>query len=786
MIDLNQVRVLSLDAFDTLLLRSVAQPADVFPLLATRAVDRGLLSAHVTPMHFSALRRRAEERARHVRSQTSGSSEVSLADIYAAWPGGSLPHAPALARLEVQIERELVYAHPAMLALVQEARARGIATALVSDTYFGRDDLCALLEAAHVSPEWFDVVLVSSEAACSKQDGRLFQRLLAHWPDVAASAVLHVGDHPHADVQQARRAGLTAVQHDTGRRDVVHNVLRLEALRYGRVLPELTSLRALASTLDAPSDREARWYFVLGASVLGPALATFADWVVDEAVRDGIRTVRPLMREGALFADLIARAAEARGADLDVKPLYASRSATWLASLDAFDHAAVHTLLQRQHLSIAEVLCGLGLEGGPAVAALTPFAEVTLGAAPGVRTLNGQSAADLLIEILGREDVRARVSAAISDARRLVQAYLDEACGSASGVALVDLGFHGSIGRALERASGDASPRHYHHFLAFAAEGVAKLWAAGADVRVFGAGPGDHADLAGPIARHPGLLEALLIEGGTTLSYEWAGTRVTPVLGDVAAPAAQQRAAAACRAGIRRFQECWLDWRLRRPALARLVLENRRSLTIPVHRLITMPTADEASRLGAFVHEDNEGGRSVRPLADASELPDTIGPEQFLRATLSGGPAFGHRWLWPAAVCEQRWPGFLERQWRDAAGTGDGAPPLMPAVAMRMRQAGVLECVVWGAGEAGMALIKAIREEGIAVLVATDSNPAHWGTELDGVRVVSPAEARRSGNHIFAIGSCAFATDIERTLRGDYRANAHALRIFSPVAEMAA
>jgi hypothetical protein len=309
---------------------------------------------------------------------------------------------------------------------------------------------------------------------------------------------------------------------------------------------------------------------------------------------------------------------------------------------------------------------------------------------------------------------------------------------------------------------------------------VSRLWTDGRDVRVFGAGPVDEMDLGGPIARHPALLEVLLIEGGTTLGYSRKGDETVPVLGPNAAPAYQQAATAACRAGITRFQQCWLDWSLSRPAQARRIASNRRGLIQPIHRLLTLPTTDEATRLGAFVHEDNEGGRSTRPLAPVGEFAMDADPDEFLRTATSGATAFGQGWLWPAATCERRWPGLLTARWRDAAGAIDGAPPVMPALAARMRQAGIRECLVWGAGEAGLALVRALHREAITVTCVTDSNPAQWGRLLEAVPVVAPADAYARSNGVFAIGSCAFADEIARAIRQDGRGNA---TIFSPLTE---
>jgi FMN phosphatase YigB (HAD superfamily) len=779
---LDGARVLSLDAFDTLILRAVADPRDVFGLVAKRAREHGLIEARITPSQFTSLRRTAEERARLAKRSASGSTEVTLREIYRAWPG-VLPDAAALSRLELQIEGEVVYAHPGTLALVEEARARGLGTALVSDTYFSHEELAALLAAAGISPRLFDVILTSSDAESSKHDGRLFDRLLAQWPDTPAPTIVHVGDHPHADGRQAERAGLTPKPHDTGRAAMA-GALRIEALRHGPVLPELTSLRASAGTIDRPADADAQWFFALGAGVLGPALAAFADWIVAEAVRDGIRSVRPLMREGALFSDLLTTAARARGLDLDVAPLYVSRSATWLASLEAFEESAIRKILSRRHLTIAEVMNDLDIADDLGMSPVAPFAACTLGEASAMRTPGGLSLAELFGQCLSRQSVTGRVARTIAHAKDTLRSYLEDGLGPARQTALVDLGFRCSIGQAIEDVSRGTSDRSFHHFLLFATESVAELWARGMDVRVFGAGPIDDADVAGAIARHPAVIECLLTNGGTTLRYERNGNVVEPVRAECLVSETQRAATRACQDGIKRFQEYWLDWSLNRRAHGRQIASNRRALVLPIHRLVTLPTADEVRQLGSWLHEQNEGGQSTQPLANVAALSDDVSPDEFLRDAMSGSQAFGQSWLWPAAVCEARWPGLLEQRWRDAAGTLDGAPPVMPALAARMRRAGVTECTVWGAGEAGIALIRALRREEIVVTSVTDSNPTHWRTTVENVPVIAPSEAC-VGGRVFAIGSCAFAAEIAETIRARHQERALPVTIFSPLSENA-
>jgi FMN phosphatase YigB (HAD superfamily) len=655
---------LSVDLFDTLVLRAVAQPPDVFLRVCVRALDRGLVHRHITPARFQVARQAAEETARQVQRTRTGSSEVTLLEIYAQIPPGVLAAScETLVALEADVERELVYPHPRTLDAVTTAHRHGLRTALLSDTYFTVDEVTSLLRAAGISPDLFDQILTSSQERVSKRDGGLFARLLERWPDLRPEQIMHVGDDAHADVAMAARAGFVPDWHDVGENEVREH-LRLESLRHGTPSPELTSLRRLSCSLAGAIGDQERWWFGLGASVLGPLFAAFADWVVEECARDGIRVVRPLMREGALFAEMIAAAATRAGVTLDVRPLFASRTSTWLAGIRTFDDAHVRQLLQRQTLIVEEALAALGLPLHEAPAALRAAARVRLADAPHIACPDGETVEQAFIAYVDRPDVRAAIERHAATTRDLVRQYVQHECGSSADIGIVDLGFNGTSGAALARA--DAG-RRFHQFLVFGAEAVTRLWRDGQDVRVFAAGPIDHADLAAAVVHDAAVLEALLVSGGTTRSYRTTDAGVVPILEDPRTPPDQQRAAANCRAGILVFQDRWLAWRGLRPRAASAAIAPRRLLTAPVHRLLTMPTAEEASRLGRLLHEDSDGGLSLRALVNNAVAEDAC--------------------LWPAGATEQRRPGEIERLWRFAAGVDDGPTGAIPALALHVRAA---------------------------------------------------------------------------------------------------
>ena len=78
---LDQIRLLSLDVFDTLLLRTCERPEDVFLEVGRRASARGWLASGVGPREFASLR----DASQHHNYATLG-REPQLEDIYGQLP----------------------------------------------------------------------------------------------------------------------------------------------------------------------------------------------------------------------------------------------------------------------------------------------------------------------------------------------------------------------------------------------------------------------------------------------------------------------------------------------------------------------------------------------------------------------------------------------------------------------------------------------------------------------------------------------------------------------------
>lgn len=286
------VAMLSLDCFDTLLWRNVHAPVDVFDDLGTSGPTRHQ-------------RIWAESRARSRADLRDGRNEANIGEIYKALLPAASPDGRALlAAAELAAEARHCFAFAPTVALMRDAKSRGLCVAVVSDTYLDRTQLAQLIRDSAGSDvlAMIDHIICSSEHGISKSEG-LFAHLLRETKANPAE-ILHIGDNKAADLVAARAAGLHAL-HLVQFGETCRQRLRLEAAAGAIVAtgivpsfqPHRAPIALAVPTLDCPAQ-------ALGYTTLGPLLDGFSRWIADEAsalAQPGSRThLLFLMRDGYL------------------------------------------------------------------------------------------------------------------------------------------------------------------------------------------------------------------------------------------------------------------------------------------------------------------------------------------------------------------------------------------------------------------------------------------------------------------------------------------------------
>lgn len=188
--------VVSFDIFDTLIIRDVDKPTDLFYRLEEK---NGLPAFHDN-------RIRAEMDAR--RSSGKPNGEIDIFDIYQELSRYYSLDVNQRVREELAAEKMICHANPAIKELYRLLVEKGCRMIAVSDMYIPEKYLCELLEECGYTK--IRQVYVSCDHGVGKGNGALQKLVQSELGDKLH--VIHIGDNFASDVRGSELAGWNAVQ----------------------------------------------------------------------------------------------------------------------------------------------------------------------------------------------------------------------------------------------------------------------------------------------------------------------------------------------------------------------------------------------------------------------------------------------------------------------------------------------------------------------------------------------------------------------------------------------
>lgn len=192
--DISKYKVISFDIFDTLLLRNVLKPTDIFRLTEKEINYPG----------FAKKRYLAE---RIARTKTSD-PEIKFDDIYNILETQlNIPHKTAITakQTELNLEKELLVPNPFIKTLYDQAIKTGKSVYVISDMYLPQEVIKELLEKNGYTN--YKKLYLSSNVLLVKGDGSLFKKAMEE-EDIKPEDWLHVGDNEYADIKNAELLGI--------------------------------------------------------------------------------------------------------------------------------------------------------------------------------------------------------------------------------------------------------------------------------------------------------------------------------------------------------------------------------------------------------------------------------------------------------------------------------------------------------------------------------------------------------------------------------------------------
>jgi FMN phosphatase YigB (HAD superfamily) len=445
------IDLLSIDIFDTMLTRACGQPSDLFLWLGRRLQRTGQIS--VSAEMFAATRSRAEQT---VWKREGGlDSAVTLETIHDELVRALDMDSSAASKLveeEFQLELEtsrLVDSARALHALPSDLRV-----VLTSDTYFTRAQVDSLLD-LHGLGGTFEL-LVSSEIERSKASGGSFSQMMSTF-GCSANNILHIGDHPHSDVDVPRAMGLRTCWVPQARLNRYELLLSDHAVATSGLSSALAGASRLARLRSPATSAHDRAICEVAAGVAAPALIGYVLWVLRRAEALGLERLYFLARDGQVLHDIAVRLIDRMDLHVSARYLAVSRQSTNLAAtFDASSEETDWVFRDARSLTVSAMLDRLGL----AHADIETLFE-RLGKP--VPTTAAELAPILRQALASDEPVRERTLSSAVRPRQLVTRYLSqEGLVSDDQTGIVDFGGVGSQVRAvhaLVTAAGGRSPQ---------------------------------------------------------------------------------------------------------------------------------------------------------------------------------------------------------------------------------------------------------------------------------------------------------------------------------------
>ena len=215
-----QATVLTIDFFDTLVTRSVAQPTHVFAVMEEELCRRLGRRWNGFAVHRVA----SEHAARQSAARTNSHRDVSFAEIMnelSALMGLDEQERKMVAELEAETEVSLATAVRFGTDVAGHALSKGMEVLVVSDNYMSSEHIVKMAHAAGLAWVLQANVIVSSEHGAMKHNGTLWDVVLQKL-NVDPALILHVGDDALADGEIPAKRGIATYINNHMRRSHRH------------------------------------------------------------------------------------------------------------------------------------------------------------------------------------------------------------------------------------------------------------------------------------------------------------------------------------------------------------------------------------------------------------------------------------------------------------------------------------------------------------------------------------------------------------------------------------
>lgn len=588
---------ISFDIYDTLLFRLVRHPERVFEKTYERRP--ALFPSYIDAKDWREIRTTTE---RFVREKKKD-DEIKFDEIYKNLPE-IIKNRDRIKKEELECEKENSFINEevaeVLYHLVDTYKKKII---LVSDMYLPRKAIEDILKYNGFKIQYISDIFISSEIKLTKRTGKLFnyvkEQLSCNYEQI-----IHIGDNRISDVLQPTMLGIKTVYYPIRSEAFArHPYISYEVQQYGYICDEIHMIRILAAQVFEISDETERFWFEIGAMIIGPLFTYAVEWVLDIAEENKICNIFPMMREGKFLTRLLKNAQKQRQWSGKIVPMYISRNALYPALLSVLKQKDIEYNLSTHKMTVGRLFEIFGLK--EEIKYFSEFRDYTLVEAKkiyiGDETLNEKIEKyfydDRLIQKI--RDVNQEMDGPFF--RYLQMLKLDQ-----EPYITFDVGWRGNAQNAIQRILNRHGVENKGiHLLINGKKFIMRQHNLedGCDIRGFTGNFGKNENYINEVII-PIFEMFLMCEEGTTVGYEVHEGESKPIIKKILYDKEQLKMMQFVQNGIISFQEQFFKLRNKK---GKLINQRPEELLMLVGRLMNYPTKREALEIGKMKYDQNFG-----------------------------------------------------------------------------------------------------------------------------------------------------------------------------------
>ncbi len=709
--------VISIDVFNTILLRKTLDAQDVFVLVGDVLKKKEYLMDDISSEAFRKLRVEAEKKCLEKKIR-KGETEYKLLDIYSELEKCLGLDARVAAQTEIEVESKITYLNPFIHQILLKLHDIGKRICLTSDMYLSSEEILFLLQNVGFDLNMVEAVFVSSDYGVSKEKG-LFE-IVKKQMGVSSSEIVHIGDNTSADIIGAKKSQIQGILYP------IFKDIPLELFIEKSLNCCVNSLFNLRLLFFAENKKKCEnfWYRE-GALVWGPIISLYAEWVVKLSLKYGIKHIYPLMREGVLIGKVIRMVLENRNVDIECKEMYVSRNTTYLASNESFSIEMFDFCFRQPYISIGAVLDFLGIEDR------SLFEDDSISC---LQLLKEGREKEVFHRLNDDESILDAIETKCAKKREELTKYLRE-FDIEEPFVTCDIGFAGSISSSIDKVLevNNLNGRHLHLLLSTSKDAIKNVLN-GSEIIGF---LQQFEEYDNSFSRYCAYTESLFMgDEGCTIGYKEEFGKIVPIT--EVSPISQKEAGLRrdFQKGVLDFEKLYLDLRKRN-----MFLYTCKEAENQLMRLFTCPTKEEADNYLELMYEQNLGFGTTN--------------EKFK----------GDRWKEALDAQVDMTINYLRSYEKNKR--IDEKLSAMIEICDKLQEKGVSDVIVYGAGEVGRAFSDISRVYGIKIHYFVDRDSSLWGVELqNNVRVYPVSKLKENNNTPIVIASLSYQKEIKDTVYG--------------------